>query len=60
MVVEYYLNRSTATINFGACDDGRINCLPLSEGWNYAVRMYDPRQAILDGSWKFPELKPVK
>lgn len=48
------------TINFGGCDDGRINCLPISEGWNYAIRMYEPRQEILDGSWKSPAIEPVK
>lgn len=48
------------TINFGECKDGRVNCLPISKGWNYAVRMYEPRHEILDGSWKFPAIKPVK
>lgn len=48
------------TINFGGCDDGRINCLPVTKGWNYAVRMYEPQQQILDRSWKFPAVKPVK
>ncbi len=48
------------TINFGACDDDSVNCLPISKGWNYAVRMYDPRPEILDGSWKFPAIEPVK
>lgn len=48
------------TIHFGDCDDGRVNCLPISEGWNYAVRMYAPRPEILDGSWTFPEIKPVR
>ncbi len=48
------------TINFGGCEDGRINCLPISKGWNYAVRMYEPRPEILDGSWKFPAIEPVK
>jgi len=52
-------NDGSITINFGACEDGRINCLPISEGWNYAVRMYEPRQEILDGSWRFPSIKPV-
>ncbi len=42
------------TLNFGACADGRINCIPITKGWNYAVRMYLPRQEILDGRWKFP------
>ena len=48
------------TINFGGCDDGRVNCLPVSEGWNYAVRMYEPRSEILDGTWVFPAIEPVK
>ncbi len=48
------------TINFGGCDDGRVNCLPVSEGWNYAVRMYEPHPEILDGSWTFPMIEPVQ
>ena len=32
---------------------------PIAEGWNYTVRFYHPRKEILDGTWKFPELKPV-
>ncbi len=47
------------TIHFGGCKDGRVNCLPISKGWNYAVRMYEPRKEILDGSWTFPVAKPV-
>ena len=48
------------TINFGGCDDDRVNCIPISPGWNYAIRMYEPRPEILDGSWKFPAIEPVK
>ena len=48
------------TVNFGGCTDGRINCLPITKGWNYAARMYEPRKQILDGSWKFPALEPSK
>jgi len=48
------------TIHFGGCGDGRVNCIPISPGWNYAIRMYEPRPEILDGSWKFPAIKPVK
>ncbi len=48
------------TINFGGCDDGRVNCIPISPGWNYAIRMYEPRPEILDGSWTFPAIEPVK
>lgn len=48
------------TIHLGGCEDGRVNCIPLTEGWNYLVRLYRPRKEILDGSWTFPEAKPVK
>jgi hypothetical protein len=47
------------TINFGGCDDGRVNCLPIMEGWNYGVRLYEPEQAILDGSYVFPTVQKV-
>jgi hypothetical protein len=47
------------TVQFGGCE-GRIpNCLPITKGWNYIVRLYRPRAEILDGSWKFPEAQPV-
>jgi hypothetical protein len=48
------------TIHFGGCKDGRVNCLPITKGWNFVVRMYEPRPEILDGSWKFPRIEPVK
>jgi len=48
------------TIHFGGCDDGRGNCIPITPGWNYAVRMYQPRAKILDGSWTFPKIVPVE
>jgi hypothetical protein len=47
------------TIHFGGCSDGRVNCIPISPGWNYAIRMYEPRAEILDGSWRFPAFRPV-
>lgn len=47
------------TIHFGGCDDGRVNCLPIMEGWNYGVRLYEPEQAILDGSYVFPSVHEV-
>lgn len=62
----YSLNNVTAkpnadgsfTVQFGGCDGKTPNCLPIMPGWNYTVRMYRPRAAILEGSWKFPEAKP--
>jgi len=64
----YSLNSVTAkkgedgsvTIQFGGCDGKTPNCLPITPGWNYWVRLYRPRKEILDGSWKFPEAQPVK
>lgn len=47
------------TINFGGCDDGRVNCIPITAGWNYTIRLYKPRQEILDGSWTFPAIEPA-
>jgi hypothetical protein len=42
------------TIQFGGCDGNAPNCLPITPGWNYTVRLYRPQQQILDGSWTFP------
>lgn len=48
------------TIQFGGIKGEAPNWLPTTPGWNYTVRLYRPRKEILDGSWKFPEPKPVK
>lgn len=64
----YTLNNVTAkpnadgsvTIQFGGCDGKTPNCIPITPGWNYLVRLYRPRKEILDGAWKFPEAEPVK
>jgi hypothetical protein len=47
------------TIQFGGCDGKIPNCIPITDGWNYTVRMFRPRPEILDGTWKFPEAKAV-
>ncbi|MBW8637670.1 DUF1214 domain-containing protein [Hoeflea sp. WL0058] len=47
------------TINFGHCDDDRLNCLEIVEDWNYLVRLYRPEESVVDGNWKFPEAIPV-
>ncbi|MBP1873581.1 hypothetical protein J2Z19_003296 [Ensifer adhaerens] len=49
----------TIAIQFGGCDGKIENCLPTTKGWNYTVRLYRPRQEILDGKWQFPEPSPV-
>jgi hypothetical protein len=35
------------------------NCLPITQEWNYTVRLFLPRPDILDGTWKFPEAQPA-
>ena len=47
------------TLNFGG-DSKAINYLPITPGWSYTVRLYEPRTEILDGSWTFPEPKPTE
>jgi len=62
----YSINNITAakdpdgsvSVQFGGCDGRVPNCLPITPGWNYTVRLYRPRPAILDGSWTFPEASP--
>src|SRR5262249_39281902 len=49
----------TVTIQFGGCDGKIPNCLPITPGWNYTVRLFQPRSEILEGTWKFPEAQPV-
>lgn len=64
----YSINNVTAkinddksyTIHFGGCEDGRINCLFIPEGWNYVVRLYRPHENVQKGEWTFPKPKAVK
>ncbi|MET0350674.1 MAG: DUF1254 domain-containing protein [Rhizobacter sp.] len=63
----YTLNNLTArkaadqsvAIQFGGCDGKVDNCLPITPGWNYTVRLYRPRAEILSGAWTFPAPRPV-
>lgn len=47
-------------IQFGGCDGSVPNCLPITAGWNYIVRLYQPRKELLDGTWTFPAAVPVQ
>ena len=49
----------TITIQFGGRDSESANCLPITPGWNYLVRLYRPHEAILNGEWTFPEAQPL-
>ena len=33
-------------IQFGGCEGGVPNCLPIVKGWNYMVRLYRPRHIM--------------
>jgi len=33
-----------------------VSAVPITQGWNYLVRLYRPRPEILDGTWIFPTL----
>ena len=47
------------TIHFGG-DANQVNYLPITDGWNYAVRLYQPKKELLDGTWTFPAAEPGK
>lgn len=49
----------TIVVQFGGCQAEAPNCLPITEGWNYMVRLYQPDDSILDGSWSFPVAEPL-
>lgn len=63
---QYALNSITSrpnddgsiTIRFGG-DLTKPNALPIMDGWNYLVRLYQPRQEVLDGTWQFPQLAGI-
>jgi hypothetical protein len=51
----------SVTVQFGGCPAGPAtvaNCLPITPGWNYLVRLYQPDQEILSGKWVFPAAQP--
>jgi hypothetical protein len=49
----------SAVVYLGAHANGRPNFLHLMDGWNYTVRLYQPRAEVLDGTWTFPQPEPV-
>ncbi len=47
------------TIHFGG-DPSSTNFLSIMEGWNYLIRLYQPRKEISERTWVFPDVKPVR
>jgi hypothetical protein len=50
----------SVAVQFGGCDGKMPNCLPTTRGWSYLVRLYRPRDEILNGKWKLPEAQAAK
>lgn len=63
----YSLNSVTAhtatdgsvTVRFSPDVHDDPNWLPITDGWNYTLRLYQPRPIVLDGSWTPPTPRPV-
>lgn len=49
----------SVTIHFGG-DSKADNYLPVMKGWNYTVRLYQPRKELINGTWSFPVSVAVK
>jgi hypothetical protein len=51
-------------VQFGGFEPGNAgsppNCLMITKGWCYLVRMYRPRAEVLGGKWKFPEAEAAR
>jgi hypothetical protein len=49
------------TVQFGGCSaEGPDNCIPITEGWNYVVRLYRPRAEVMSGTWRLPDAVPLR
>jgi len=49
----------STTLHFGG-DPESVNYTPITEGWNYVVRLYRPRAELLNGSWTFPQVTEIQ
>ena len=47
------------TIHFGG-DKDAVNYMDIFEGWNIALRIYEPTEAYFNGEWVMPELVLVE
>ena len=58
---EYAVKNSDGSIvvNFGG-DPKQPNYIPITEGWNYIVRLYRVKSEVVNGTWKFPAPVMVK
>ncbi|MFC4542328.1 DUF1214 domain-containing protein [Halosolutus amylolyticus] len=49
----------SVTVHLGG-DPDQPNFLYTPEGWRYIVRLYRPREEVLNGSYQFPEAEPLE
>jgi len=49
----------SVTIHFGG-GPNQSNYLPITDGWNYIVRLYLPQWQIIEGNWTPPAPQPVE
>jgi hypothetical protein len=47
------------TLNLSPDGEGLTNHLYTMDGWNYALRLYKPRQSVIDKTWKPPSPQQV-
>ena len=57
--ISLYNKDGSFTVHFGG-DPKSLSYLHIMEGWNYTVRLYQPRNEILEGKWVFPDVKSVQ
>jgi hypothetical protein len=49
----------SVTIRFGG-DKDAVNYMDIYEGWNIALRIYEPSEAYFNGEWVQPELEIIE
>lgn len=57
-----YNKDGTFTVHFGSaddCPDKAKNRLDITDGWNFLMRCYLPKEEVLSGAYKLPEVKKL-
>ncbi len=49
----------SVTIHFGG-DENAVNYMDIFEGWNIALRIYEPTEAYFNGDWVLPQLEIIE
>ncbi len=46
------------TIHFGMCEKNTNNCLGITDGWNGILRLYEPKEEVINHTWVAPTIDP--